>query len=164
MFLNGAPINNYWLENFKFSKVVGSSLQRKMSPFLMYSTDIPASVHGMSACALLFTHPWIRCQQTKPSTPMSHIVYKPQLRSVSRSSMHPCPGNWVAIKHAVVYHARASHAFSAGFKCRLCILRSNVITISLRLCVENEKQWSFQLSSSITKWKLRKYVIPLPPK
>ena len=108
--------------------------------FLMYSTDIPASVHGMSACALLFTHPWIRCQQTKPSTPMSHVVYEPQLRSVFRSSMHPCPGNWVAIKHAVVYHARASHAFSAGFKCRLCILRSNVITISLRLCVENEKQ------------------------
>ena len=30
--------------------------------------------------------------------------------------MHPCPGNLVAIGHAVVYYARAAHAFSAGIK------------------------------------------------
>ena len=36
--------------------------------------------------------------------------------------MHPCPGNWVtmAIECAVVYHARAAHAFSAGIKCLYC--------------------------------------------
>ena len=32
--------------------------------------------------------------------------------------MHPCPGNWVAIGRAVVYSARAAHAFSAGTKCQ----------------------------------------------
>ena len=32
--------------------------------------------------------------------------------------MHP--GNWVAIKRAVVYCAQAAHAFSAGIKCRHC--------------------------------------------
>ena len=30
--------------------------------------------------------------------------------------MHP--GNWVAIKHAVVYYAQAAHTFSAGIKSR----------------------------------------------
>ena len=32
--------------------------------------------------------------------------------------MHPCLGNWVAIGRVVVYYARATHAFSAGIKCR----------------------------------------------
>ena len=43
-----------------------------------------------------------------------------KLRSVVTSSMHPCPVNGVAIGRAVVYHARAAHAFSAGIKCRHC--------------------------------------------
>ena len=34
--------------------------------------------------------------------------------------MHQCPGKWVAIGRAVVYYARAAHAFSAGIKCRHC--------------------------------------------
>ena len=38
--------------------------------------------------------------------------------------MHPCPGNWVAIGHAVVYFAQADHAFSAGIKCRHCMQHS----------------------------------------
>ena len=33
---------------------------------------------------------------------------------------HPCPGNWSAIGHAVVYYARDAHAFSAGNNCRHC--------------------------------------------
>ena len=37
--------------------------------------------------------------------------------------MHPCPGNWVAIRPAVVYYARAGHTFSAGIKCWHCIYR-----------------------------------------
>ena len=28
--------------------------------------------------------------------------------------MHQCPGNGVAVGRAVVYYARAAHAFSAG--------------------------------------------------
>ena len=34
--------------------------------------------------------------------------------------MHPCPGNWMAFGRASVYSAQASHAFSAGIKCRHC--------------------------------------------
>ena len=33
----------------------------------------------------------------------------------------PCSGDLVAIGRAVMYYARASHAFSAGIKCRRCI-------------------------------------------
>ena len=40
---------------------------------------------------------------------------------VLRSSMHPCPGNWVAVGPTVVYYVRAVHQFSAGIKCRHCI-------------------------------------------
>ena len=36
------------------------------------------------------------------------------------------PNAWVAIGHAVVYHAWATHAFSAGIKCRHCLLRKDV--------------------------------------
>ena len=35
--------------------------------------------------------------------------------------MHPCPGNWVAIGHAVVYYAQAAHTFSAGIECLYCM-------------------------------------------
>ena len=45
---------------------------------------------------------------------MTHVACKSKLRSVVRSPMHPCPGNWVAIGREVVYYARAANAFSAG--------------------------------------------------
>ena len=35
--------------------------------------------------------------------------------------MHPYPGNWMAIERAVVCHAWATRAFSAGIKCRHCM-------------------------------------------
>ena len=35
--------------------------------------------------------------------------------------MHQCRVHWVAIGYAVVYYARAAHAFSAGIKCPYCI-------------------------------------------
>ena len=34
--------------------------------------------------------------------------------------MHTGPGNLVAIRCAVMYYARAAHAFSAGIKCWHC--------------------------------------------
>ena len=37
-----------------------------------------------------------------------------------KSSMHPCPGSWVAIG-STVDHARASHAFCVEIKCRYCM-------------------------------------------
>ena len=56
----------------------------------------------------------------KSNTLITHIACESKLRSVVRSYMHPCPGNWVAIGCAVVYSARAAHAFSAGIKCWHC--------------------------------------------
>ena len=32
----------------------------------------------------------------------------------------PCPENWVAMEHVVVYYARAAQALNAGIKCRHC--------------------------------------------
>ena len=50
-------------------------------------------------------------------TSMTHVPCESELGSVVRSSMHPYPGNLVAIGRADVYYARAS---SAGIKCRHC--------------------------------------------
>ena len=36
-------------------------------------------------------------------------------------SKHPCPRNSVAIGRAVVYYARAAHAFTTGIKCWHCM-------------------------------------------
>ena len=52
---------------------------------------------------------------------MTSVAWESKVRSVTRSSMHPCPGNWMAIGRPVVYLARAAHALSAGIKCWHCI-------------------------------------------
>ena len=44
-----------------------------------------------------------------------------QLRGHQR---HPYPREWFADGRAVVYYARVAHAFSAGIKCRHCMLAS----------------------------------------
>ena len=85
---------------------------------------IPATVDRTSASAWLYKTPWIACPKNKLSTSMTHVAGESELRSVVRSSMLPCPGNWVAIRPAVVYHARAAQAFSAGIKCQHCSLQA----------------------------------------
>ena len=53
----------------------------------------------------------------KANASTTYVACKSKLRSVVRSSMHPCLGNWVAIGRAVVYYARAAHTlqeFNAG--------------------------------------------------
>ena len=45
--------------------------------------------------------------KNKPSASMTYVTCESKLRSVLRSSMHLCPGNWVATGCAVVYYARA---------------------------------------------------------
>ena len=62
------------------------------------------------------------CQINKPSTSMTNVACEVKLRSVVGSFMHPCPGHGVAIGHAVVNHARAAQALSAGITCRHCIV------------------------------------------
>ena len=37
---------------------------------------------------------------------MTHVHCESKLRSIIKSSVHPCHGNWVAIEHTVVYYAR----------------------------------------------------------
>ena len=59
---------------------------------------------------------------------MTHVVCESKIRLVVRSSMHPCPWCWVTIGHAVVYCAQTAHAFSAGIKCRHCIVWTLLLT------------------------------------
>ena len=73
--------------------------------------------------------------KNKLSTSMTHVACESKLRSVVRSFIHPSPRNWVTIGRAVVYYAWAAHAFSAGIKCRHCILNED-IDISKRYIFE----------------------------
>ena len=93
---------------------------------LRYSTDIKF-LHQSTGCLPLPGCAWLTCQKNKPNSPMAHVTCKSKLRSVLKSSMHPCPESWVAIGRVVVYYARVARAFSAGIKCRHC-------TVPLFIC------------------------------
>ena len=54
---------------------------------------------------------------------MPQVACESKLPSRVRSSIHPCPGNWVAIERPVVYNAQAAQVFRAGIKCRQSIAR-----------------------------------------
>ena len=56
----------------------------------------------------------------KPCTSMPKVACESKLPSLVRYSIHPCPGNWVAIERPVVYYVRATQAFSAEIKCLQC--------------------------------------------
>ena len=58
---------------------------------------------------------------------MAHNACESKLRSVVSSSIHPYPGKWVAIGHAVVYYAWAAREFSAGIKCRHCKYNTKIL-------------------------------------
>ena len=79
----------------------------------------------------------------KQNTLMTHEACESKLRSVVRSSMHPYPGNWVAIGHAVVYYALAARKFSAGIKCRHCTIGSYL----LRFCTSFVQSINIQCST-----------------
>ena len=102
---------------------VGNLLARFHALFgnlLQYRHLIPAPVDRASAGDWFYKHPCITCQENKPSTSVNHVASESRLLSIVRLSMSLCPGNWVAIGSAVVYHAQASHVFSAGIMCRHC--------------------------------------------
>ena len=63
-----------------------------------YRHSIPAPVDRTSGNAQVYRH-----VKNKPSTPMNHVTCKSKLRSVVRSSIHTCPGNWAVIGRVVVY-------------------------------------------------------------
>ena len=60
-------------------------------------------------------------KRNKLSTVMPHVACESKLRTVVRSSVHPCPGDLVATGRAVVYDAPVAQAFSAG----------NVVTVKM---------------------------------
>ena len=57
---------------------------------------------------------------------MTNVACESKLRSVVRSSMHPCRENYMAIRRAVVYYDQATHAFSEEIKCRHCIIHRDL--------------------------------------
>ena len=91
-------------------------------------------------CPIVHT-PGPPCQRNRPNISMIHVAYKSKLLSVVRSSLHPWPGNWVAIRRTAVYYARAARVF-AGIKCRHCIGGSSfpntVAYLSLPCCTSCE--------------------------
>ena len=54
---------------------------------------------------------------------MTQVDCKSKVRLDIRSFLHPYPKMWVSIGHAVVYHARSAHIFSARIKCRHCNIK-----------------------------------------
>ena len=72
--------------------------------------------------------------------------------------MHPCPGNWVAIGHAVVYFARAANTLSAGIKCRHCRL----VLISSVSLIEPNKKHAFNVNNVIGMYISYVYVLDMP--
>ena len=57
---------------------------------IQYRHFIPEPVARTSASAWLYIHRWITCQIHKASTSMAHVACRSKLRSVVKSSMHPC--------------------------------------------------------------------------
>ena len=72
---------------------------------------------------------------------MTHVVCESKLRLVVRSSMHPCPGNWMTIGHAVVYFAQAAHSFSAGIKCRHCSISITIFSKMITFPIYSSIVW-----------------------
>ena len=54
--------------------------------------------------------------KNKRGTPISNVAWESMLYPIVSSSIHPFPGNWLAIGREVMYHFCAAHAFSAGIK------------------------------------------------
>ena len=73
----------------------------------------------VSQCLVVQT-PMDNLPKKETSTSMTHVACESKLRSFVRSSVHPCPGDWVAIERLAVHHAPAAQAFGAGIECRHC--------------------------------------------
>ena len=90
---------------------------------IQYRLLTPAPVNRTSASGLSVHIPMHGMSNNKTSTYMNYIAYESKLLSFLGSFMHPWLGNWVAIRHKVVYYAWDAHAFSAEIKCRHCKCR-----------------------------------------
>ena len=120
-----------------------------------------ASFDRTSISAWLYKHPWITCQNDKPSIPMTRVACESKRRSGGCEAINasiPDPGIWVATGRAVVYYPQAAHAFSAGIKCRHCMCP---VPLQLKplLCDPSLPQQSmiyfflwFRLNKNIVSW------------
>ena len=84
---------------------------------------------------LVVQHPRITYKHDNLNISMTHVDCKSEVRLVIRSFLHPYPKKWVAIGHAVVYHARSAHRFSARIKCRHCTLWIYSGTLKTATCM-----------------------------
>ena len=80
------------------------SIYEKLVGFKQERHLIPAPVDRNSASAWLYKQTWIICQKNKPNTSTTHVACASKLCSIVRSSIQPCPGDWVAIGHVVILY------------------------------------------------------------
>ena len=100
---------------------------------IQYRHSIPAPIDQMSASAWWYTHLWLTCQKVSQAQPTLLAN-----QSYIRLWGHPFPGNWVSIRHAVMYYAQAAHAFSAGIKCRHCRWNKDTTCIDTTLIFQSK--------------------------
>ena len=93
---------------------------------MTYRHLILAPVDRTPASAWFYKHLWITRQRNKPRTLMTLVAceskQRPVARSYTKSHMHPCHGNWVAIGRSAVYYTWVVLTFSAGRNCLHCTL------------------------------------------
>ena len=112
--------HEHWNINHHCAKITTESKFDQKYSYLQYRHLISAPIDRMSASARLYKHPWITTWQKIRQTHQWHTLLANQ--SYIQLWVHPCPGNWVAIRRAVVYYAQAVHAFSAGSVCQHWIM------------------------------------------
>ena len=85
---------------------------------------------------------------------MTNEACESKLCSDVRSFMLPCPRNWVAIGHAVMYYVRAAHTFSVGIKFRDCTYTSIVLIMAMgycgAVCLTYTNDWMNVFSRALT--------------
>ena len=101
------------------------NMAASLTPYTVHTLNSRTSRPVVSQCLVVQT-PMGNLSKNMLSTSMPHVACKSKLRSFVRSSVHPCPGNWVAIERLVVHYTRSDHPFGAGIKCRHCICTSNL--------------------------------------
>ena len=113
------------LHHFVLVKLATSSSRVKVTEYQPDKGNI-ATVQTFNSCTsrpdvcqcLVVQIPMDNMSENKPS-----VARKSKLHSIVRSSMQSCPGDLVAFGRAVVHHAWAAQAFSAGIKSRHCNLK-----------------------------------------
>ena len=72
--------------------------------------DVLGSFFDISSMGFYTTMHWQTSSRLVQELDVCTVPFESKLRSFVRSSMHPCPGNSVAIGQAVVYYDQAARA------------------------------------------------------